>query len=100
MGCRLSCTRPRWQVHGSVPSRPLRSTGDTRPDRAPTRQVTAARIVFDRPLTGHMTSDHKGVLAEIAGRTARQLEACSGPVTRRQHAPLPPRIKAYADVSP
>jgi hypothetical protein len=54
--------------------------------------VTAARIVFDRPLIGHMTSDHYGVLAEICwpGRPAtRQLEAVPGPVTRRQHAPLP-----------
>jgi endonuclease/exonuclease/phosphatase family metal-dependent hydrolase len=36
-----------------------------RTDLAPAGQVTAARIVCDRPLTGHLASDHYGVLAEI-----------------------------------
>jgi endonuclease/exonuclease/phosphatase family metal-dependent hydrolase len=36
-----------------------------REDLAPAGQVTAARIVCDRPLTGHMASDHYGVVAEI-----------------------------------
>jgi len=41
-----------------------RSTG-ARADLVPAGQVTAARIVGDRALTGHMASDHYGVLAEI-----------------------------------
>jgi endonuclease/exonuclease/phosphatase family metal-dependent hydrolase len=44
-------------------------------DLAPAGQVTAARIVCDRPLTGHMASDHYGVLAEICWPSRPELIA-------------------------
>jgi endonuclease/exonuclease/phosphatase family metal-dependent hydrolase len=36
-----------------------------REDIVPAGQITAARVVCDRPLTGHLASDHYGVVAEI-----------------------------------
>jgi endonuclease/exonuclease/phosphatase family metal-dependent hydrolase len=47
------------------PEGPRRLELGAREDLAPAGQVTAARIVCDRSLTGHMASDHYGVLAEI-----------------------------------
>jgi len=44
---------------------PVGWSSGARADLAPAWQVTAARIVCDRPLTGHMASDHYGVFAEI-----------------------------------
>jgi endonuclease/exonuclease/phosphatase family metal-dependent hydrolase len=52
-------------VFVGVPKVPVGWSSGAREDLAPAGQVTAARIVCDRPLTGHMASDHYGVLAEI-----------------------------------
>jgi endonuclease/exonuclease/phosphatase family metal-dependent hydrolase len=52
-------------VFAGAPTVPVGWSTGAREDLAPAGQVTAARIVCDRPLTGHMASDHYGVLAEI-----------------------------------
>jgi endonuclease/exonuclease/phosphatase family metal-dependent hydrolase len=52
-------------VFVGAPVVPVGWSSGARADLAPAGQVTAARIVCDRPLTGHMASDHYGVLAEI-----------------------------------
>ena len=52
-------------VFAGAPKVPAGWSSGARADAAPAGQVTAARIVCDRPLTGHMASDHYGVLAEI-----------------------------------
>jgi endonuclease/exonuclease/phosphatase family metal-dependent hydrolase len=52
-------------IFAGVPKVPVGWTSGAREDLAPAGQVTAARIVCDRPLTGHMASDHYGVLAEL-----------------------------------
>jgi endonuclease/exonuclease/phosphatase family metal-dependent hydrolase len=48
-----------------APKVPVGWSSGAREDLAPAGQVTAARLVCNRPLTGHMASDHYGVLAEI-----------------------------------
>lgn len=58
--------RPRRDyVFAGTPKVPVGWSSGAREDLAPAGQVTAARIVCDRRLTGHMASDHYGVLAEI-----------------------------------
>jgi endonuclease/exonuclease/phosphatase family metal-dependent hydrolase len=52
-------------VFVGTPKVPVSWTSGARQELAPAGQVTAARVVCDRPLTGHMASDHYGVLAEI-----------------------------------
>lgn len=52
-------------VFVGAPKVPVGWSSGARVDLAPAGQVTAARIVCDRPVTGHMASDHYGVLAEI-----------------------------------
>ena len=52
-------------VFVGTPKVPVGWTSGAREDLAPAGQVTAARVVCDRPLTGRMASDHYGVLAEI-----------------------------------
>lgn len=59
-------------IFAGTPKVPVGWSSGAREDLAPAGQVTAARIVCDRPLTGRMASDHYGVLAEICwpGRPA------------------------------
>ena len=52
-------------VFVGAPKVPVGWSSGAREDLAPAGQVTAARLVCDRPLTGHTASDHYGVLAEI-----------------------------------
>jgi endonuclease/exonuclease/phosphatase family metal-dependent hydrolase len=52
-------------VFVGTPKVPVGWSSGAREDLAPAGQVTAARVVCDRPLTGQMASDHYGVLAEI-----------------------------------